>query len=446
MGVFAASIVHELTQPLAAILANAETAAELLGTSSPDVDELRAMVGDIVADDRRANELIQQLRRFLRRGEVERTELDLGEVIEEVARLVGSDAAAKEVAVAVEVPQALPKVAGNRVQIQQVLLNLLVNGFDAVAGNAPGSRRVAVAARPSAAGVTVTVTDSGRGMDEATLARVFQPFFTTKARGMGLGLSISRTIVAAHGGTLTVQSAAGEGTTFRLELPVGAPDAARPAQPVTAAAGSGGTVFVIDDDPSLRRAVERQLQGAGYIVETFASAQAFLDRTPPTGVACIVSDVRMPGLSGLDLQATLARAGRDLPTVFISGHGDIPTSVQAMRAGAVTFLAKPFGKDELAAAVGEALARSRGRERARRENAELQARYRSLTPREREVLALVSAGLLNKVIADRLGAAEKTVKIHRGRVMEKMSASSVADLVRMVERLGLQAAPESTRG
>ena len=287
--------------------------------------------------------------------------------------------------------------------------------------------------------MTVTVTDSGRGMDEATLARIFQPFFTTKARGMGLGLSISRTIVAAHGGTLTVQSAAGEGTTFRLELPVGAPDAARPAQPVTAAAGSGGTVFVIDDDPSLRRAVERQLQGAGYIVETFASAQAFLDRTPPTGVACIVSDVRMPGLSGLDLQATLARAGRELPTVFVSGHGDVPTSVQAMRAGAVTFLAKPFGKDELAAAVGEALARSRGRERTRRENAELQARYRSLTPREREVLALVSAGLLNKVIADRLGAAEKTVKIHRGRVMEKMSASSVADLVRMVERLGLQA-------
>jgi len=343
------------------------------------------------------------------------------------------------------VAEALPKVAGSRVQLQQVLLNLLVNGFDAVAGNAPGARRVAVAARPSAAGVAVTVTDAGGGMDEATLARVFQPFFTTKPRGMGLGLSISRTIAAAHGGTLTVQSAAGEGTTFRLELPVGTPDAARPAQPAAVAAGSGGTVFVIDDDASLRRAVERQLQGAGYIVETFASARGFLDRAPPAGVACIVSDVRMPGLSGLDLQATLARAGRDLPTVFVSGHGDIPTSVQAMRAGAVTFLAKPFGKDALAAAVAEALARSRGRERARRENAELEARYGSLTPREREVLVLVAAGLLNKVIADRLGAAEKTVKIHRGRIMEKMRASSVADLVRMVERLGLERAPESTR-
>jgi len=445
MGVFAASIVHELTQPLAAILANAETAAELLGEHSPDLAELRTMVADIVADDRRANELIKQLRRFLRRGEVERTELDPGEVIEEARRLAAGDAAARDVAVAVELPEALPKIAGNRVQLQQVLLNLLLNAFDAVAGNAPGARRVTVCARPSGAGVALTVTDAGQGMDEATLARVFEPFFTTKAGGMGLGLSISRTIVTAHGGTLTARSAPGEGTEFRLEFPAGQPDSARPVQPAAVPAGSGGTVFVIDDDPSMRRAVERQLEGAGYIVEAFASAQGFLDRTPPVGVACIVSDVRMPGLSGLDLQATLARAGRDLPTVFISGHGDVPTSVQAMRAGAVTFLAKPFGRDELAAAVAEALARSRGQERTRREGAELEARYGSLTPREREVLALVAAGLLNKVIADRLGTAEKTVKIHRGRVMEKMSAGSVADLVRMVERLGLGQAAESTR-
>jgi FixJ family two-component response regulator/signal transduction histidine kinase len=446
MGVFAASIVHELTQPLAAILANAETAAEVLAAPSPDVDELRAMVADIVADDRRAGELIQQLRKFLRRGEVERAEVDLRDVIDEVVRLVGNQAGENGVAVALDVPGALPKLAGNRVQLQQVLVNLLVNAFDAVAGTEPGSRRVAVQVRPSGTGVTVTVTDSGRGMDEPTLERIFQPFFTTKARGMGLGLSISRTIVAAHGGTLTVQSAPGEGTTFRVELPAGSPDAVRPAPPATVAAGSGGTVFVIDDDPSMRRAVERQLHGAGYIVETFASAQAFLDRTPPAGVACIVSDVRMPGLSGLDLQASLAQADRDLPTVFISGHGDIPTTVHAMRAGAVTFLAKPFTKGELLAAVGEALARSRGRERVRKQNAELEARYGLLTPREREVLALVAAGLLNKVIADRLGTAEKTVKIHRGRVMEKMSADSVADLVRMAERLGLHAAPEATRG
>jgi FixJ family two-component response regulator len=202
---------------------------------------------------------------------------------------------------------------------------------------------------------------------------------------------------------------------------------------------------VIDDDASMRRALERQLEGAGYRVEAFASAQDYLDRAPAGGIACIVSDVRMPGLSGLDLQASLARAGRDLPMVFMSGHGDVPTTAQAMKAGAVGFLAKPFSTGELMAAVGDALARSRELEAARRERAEVRHRYESLTSREREVFALVTAGLLNKRIADRLGAAEGTIKIHRGRVMEKMSAGSVADLVRMAGRLGLQppvAAPD----
>jgi FixJ family two-component response regulator len=204
-------------------------------------------------------------------------------------------------------------------------------------------------------------------------------------------------------------------------------------------------VFVVDDDASLRRALERQLQGAGYRVEAFASAQDYLERASDAGIACIVSDVRMPGLSGLDLQATLAQANRDVPIVFISGHGDVSTTVHAMKAGAVSFLSKPFTMGELLGAVAEALARSRERESAREKHAELRARYDSLTPREREVLALVTAGLLNKIIADRLGAAEKTIKIHRGRVMEKMSAGSVADLVWMSERLGLQPAPESAR-
>jgi FixJ family two-component response regulator/signal transduction histidine kinase len=446
MGVFAASLVHELTQPLAASLANAQTASELLAASFPDLDELRATVADIVSDDRRAGELIQQLRRFLRRGEVERTEFDLREVVDEVLRLVGNGASAKGVAVTFDVAERLPKITGNRVQLQQVLLNLVLNGLDAVAANEPGSRRAALVVRPSEAGVSVEVADSGRGMDELTLARIFQPFFTTKPGGMGLGLSISQTIVVAHGGTLSAVSTPGRGTTFRVELPLRPLDTVGPAARVAAPVNAGGTVFVIDDDPSMRRAVDRQLQGAGYMVETFASAHAYLDRAPPAGVACIVSDVRMPGLSGLDLHASLARANRDLPTVFISGHGDIPTAVHAMRGGAVSFLPKPFTKDELLAAVAEALARSRGLEAARRENAELQARYESLTPREREVFALVAAGLLNKVIADRLGTAEKTIKIHRGRVMEKMSAGSIADLVRMAERLVLRPVAEPAIG
>jgi FixJ family two-component response regulator/signal transduction histidine kinase len=449
MGVIAASLVHELTQPVAASLANAETAAELLAAPTLDADELRATVADIVVDDRRAGELIQQLRRFLRRGETERTAIDLREAVDAVLRLVAADAAGKGVEIAVDCAESLPRPAGDRVQIQQVLLNLVLNAIDAVAGNAAGARRVALRVGAADAGVRVEVSDTGRGMDEAARSRVFQPFFTTKPGAMGLGLSISRTIAAAHGGTLSVDSAPGRGTTFRVELPLQPPEAARPVRRETAPIRAGGTVFVIDDDPAMRRALERQLAGAGYHVESLASAQDYLERVPRTGTACIVSDVRMPGLSGLDLQATLARAGRDLPIVFISGHGDVATTAHAMKAGAVHFLAKPFARGELLAAVAEALARGRAMAAERNERATLQGRYDALTPREREVFGLVAAGLLNKRIADRLGAAEKTVKIHRGRVMAKMQAASVADLVRMAGRLGLESAaaraPEDAR-
>jgi len=363
---------------------------------------------------------------------------------DEILRLAGSEAAEKGVLVEVDFPPRLPKIVGDRVQIQQVLLNLLLNAIDAAGASESKPRRVSVVARPSDSGVSVEVTDTGPGMDEQTLARIFQPFFTTKPGGMGLGLAISRSIVAAHGGTLQVRSTPGRGTTFRIELPIRPPSEVLPASPVSAPVSGAGTVFVIDDDPSMRRALGRQLQSAGHRVEAFASAQDYLNRAEQAGTACIVSDVRMPGLSGLDLQASLARANRDLPMVFISGHGDVATAAHAMKAGAINFLAKPFTKDELLAAVAEALALSRELDTAREERAVLQARYQSLTPREREVFALVTTGVLNKVIADRLGAAETTIKIHRGRVMEKMRAASVADLVRMAEHLGVQS-PDSTR-
>lgn len=214
---------------------------------------------------------------------------------------------------------------------------------------------------------------------------------------------------------------------------------------LTASTPLTGSVFVIDDDASIRRALARQLRAAGLQVETFASAQEYLDHPPQVGIACVVTDLRMPGLSGLDLQAALAQADRELPMVFITGHGDIPTSVRAMRAGAVNFLPKPFTETEILAAIAEALERSARLDSVRKENAELRAHYRALTPREREVFVLVAAGLLNKVVADRLGIAEKTVKIHRGRVMEKMGAASIADLVRMAEHLAPPRGPASER-
>jgi FixJ family two-component response regulator/signal transduction histidine kinase len=438
MGMLAASLVHELTQPLAASLANAESAAELLEATSPDLEELRATVADIVTDDRRVGELIQQLRRFLRRGATERAQTDLDEIIGDVLRIVAGEAAEKEIAVAIDVSADLPAIVGDRVQLQQVILNLLLNAMEAVATREPGARRIAVIAHASDEGVQISVSDTGPGMDEATAARVFQPFFTTKPGGMGLGLSISRSIVADHGGRLSVRSAQGEGTTFRIDLPLRLHDSARPAPVATPAVRATGAVYVVDDDPSMRRALERQLRSAGYRVQSFASAQAFLDQPPESGVACVLSDVRMPGLSGLDLQSSLATAQRDLPIVFISGHGDVSTTVHALKSGAVNFLAKPFTKQALLAAVAEALARSHDIASRRGRHGEIKGRHNALTRREREVFALVAAGLLNKVIAERLGAAEATIKIHRGRVMAKMGAASVAELARMAETLDLQ--------
>ena len=219
MGAFAASLAHELTQPLAASLANAETGVRLLAAPEPDLDELRATLADIVADERRAKDLVQKLRRFLRRGEVERGELEVREVLEEVLQLVGREAQVRGVPLRLEAGEPLPRIVGDRVQLQQVVLNLLSNALDAATAGGRPAREVVVRASRCGDGVSVEVRDSGAGMDGATLERIFQPFFTTKPKGMGLGLSISRTIVEAHGGTLSAQSAPGNGSTFRVELP-----------------------------------------------------------------------------------------------------------------------------------------------------------------------------------------------------------------------------------
>ena len=196
-----------------------------------------------------------------------------------------------------------------------------------------------------------------------------------------------------------------------------------------------GKVYVVDDDASVRRALERLIRSAGYDVVTLSDATAYLRHSGASTPACLVLDVRLPGPSGLDLQSALSGAGRDVPIVFITGHGTVPTSVRAMKGGAVDFLQKPFNDQELLDCIQRALRRS-SEERAKRvERTELERRVGSLTPREREVLVLVVAGMLNKQIADKLGIAEKTIKVHRGRVMEKMQADSVADLVRMSEKL-----------
>ena len=200
---------------------------------------------------------------------------------------------------------------------------------------------------------------------------------------------------------------------------------------------AGAVVLVVDDDESVRRALTRLLTAEGYQVHTYASAQELLIQGTPTGPGCVLLDVRMPGLGGLELQSMLRAIGCDLPIVFMTGHGDVPTSVRAMKGGAVDFLSKPFGDGELLEAIGQALARERASRVEREGIADLRNRFDSLTPREREVCALVVTGRLNKQIAAALGTSEKTIKVHRARAMTKMQAKSLAELVRMVDRLGV---------
>jgi FixJ family two-component response regulator len=198
-----------------------------------------------------------------------------------------------------------------------------------------------------------------------------------------------------------------------------------------------GVVFVVDDDESMRRSLENLIRSVGLRVEAFATAQEFLRSKRPDLPGCLVLDVRLPGLSGLDLQKRMAEADSEIPIIFITGHGDIPMTVQAMKAGAVEFLTKPFRDQALLDAVQQALERDHHAREQRAQVEELRSRYRSLTPREREVIALVVAGLLNKQIAGELGTSEAAVKVHRQHVMEKMGADSLADLVRLADRLGI---------
>jgi FixJ family two-component response regulator len=208
---------------------------------------------------------------------------------------------------------------------------------------------------------------------------------------------------------------------------------------------SDALIAIVDDDPSARQGLQRLVRSVGWKAETFASAQEFLAHAQIEPPSCVVLDLQMPGLSGLDLQKRMAEAGLETPIVFLTGHGNIPASVQAIKAGAIEFLTKPFDEQDLLRAIQEAIERDR---RTRQQQAgirDLRDRYESLTAREQEVLRQVVSGLLNKQIAGELGITEDTVKFHRGHIMRKMQADSLADLVRMAETLGIGPDQRSTR-
>ena len=218
----------------------------------------------------------------------------------------------------------------------------------------------------------------------------------------------------------------------------------RPATPRDASSADDPVVLVVDDDPSLREALSSLLRSVGFRVEVFGSAPEMLEAPLPDVASCLVLDIRLPKRSGLDFQSELIKANIQIPIIFMTAHGDVPMSVRAMKAGAVDFLTKPFRDQDLLDAVASALERDRKRREGEKGMAELRAKLETLTPREREVMALVTSGLMNKQVAGEIGVSEITVKIHRGHVMRKMGARSLADLVRMAESLGVSREKHTT--
>jgi FixJ family two-component response regulator len=203
-------------------------------------------------------------------------------------------------------------------------------------------------------------------------------------------------------------------------------------------------VFLVDDDPSVRKALTRLIQSAGFMAMSFACADEFLDHERPDAPSCLILDLQLPGCSGLDLQEKLHQDHVLLPVIFVTGHGDIPLTVRAMKAGAIDFLSKPFDESDLLSAVRQAIARDTAQRAERLDVSRIQKRIDSLSPREKEVLAHVVSGQLNKQIAHDLGITEKTIKVHRGQVMRKMGVASLAELVRMAERVGILGPAVST--
>ena len=434
VGELATSIAHEINQPLAGVVTNAEAGLRWLSGREPNLEEARESLELIARDGNRAGAVIRRIRTFLKKEGPQAVSLDLNEVIQETAAFARPELQKRDVALRFACSGDLPRVLGDRVQLQQVILNMIMNAAEAMEST-EGAKHLVITSRQSAEeGVIVAVQDSGIGMSPTEVHRMFDPFFTTKPTGMGIGLSISRTIIEAHGGRIWATRNEDAGLSVQFALPT---EEFRAGRRHGAMSPERGVVFVVDDDTSVRDALQNLLRSVGLYVQASANAQEFLSSKRPDTPGCLVLDVRLPGASGLDLQRQLIEAHIQIPIVFLTGHGDIPMSVRAMKAGAIEFLTKPFRDQDLLDAVQQAIEQDRVARLQNAEVAALRERYDSLTTREQEVLNLVAQGLLNKQIGGKLQISEPTVKLHRGRVMHKMSADSLASLIRMAEKLGI---------
>ena len=429
MGELAAALAHEIKQPIAASITSANALLRWLAHDPPDLERARATAARIEQDANRAADVINSLQSFYRTGTpAERQIVDVKETIGEMTGLLRGEADRHSIKIHTELGADTPNILANRVQLQQVFMNLMLNAIEAMKDTG-GELTIRSRVNPEGR-LIVSISDTGIGLPARSTEQIFDPFHTTKPQGTGMGLTITRSIVESYGGRVWATANRGRGRNLPLHTPQRNRGFGMKPAPVP-------TVFIIDDDRGMRQAVQDLVESVGLRAESFATGQEFLSRQPTSDPSCLVLDVRLPQMSGLDFQRQLTEIGMQIPIIFITAHGDVPMSVRALKSGAVEFLTKPFRDQDLLDAIQQALQRDRAAREQQAEILDVQERYQTLTPREREVMTLVVSGLLNKQIASEIGASEATVKIHRGNMMQKMQVGSLIELVRMADKLKL---------
>jgi two-component system sensor kinase FixL len=441
LGAVSASLVHELNQPLSAILANSQVLKRQLRRGAVCTGEMQEIIADVIDDSLRMSGVINNIKMMLKSRKLSVELIDINETVESIRKILRSELIMNQTLLSIDAGHDLPKILGDYVSVQQVLVNLVLNAIDAMDMNGPGDRKLEISTQQT--GLTelkITVRDNGKGIPIASSEKILEPFFTSKEKGMGMGLSISRSIVEDLGGCLWFENNEHRGVAFHFTLPIDSTvsndeieqeeDSRYPARQE---GDEAATVFIVDDDPAILKALGRVVSSWGYKVQAFSTAAAYLEWGAPETIGCLLLDLHMPGISGLQLQAALNEQAYTLPVIFLTGAEDTSSSVAAMKYGAVDYLSKPVDADLLLTVIEQAIER----DRIAREDYALKCAAREklakLTPRELEVMALVVEGMPNKIVAYQLGITEKTVKAHRGNVMHKIGIRSLPELVRISE-------------
>jgi FixJ family two-component response regulator/signal transduction histidine kinase len=443
-GQMAGAIAHEMSQPLTAVANSANAARRLLTQAGHErIDTIQEILDEIAGQSLRAGQILRRLRDFVIRGEGEKQVEDLEALVRDASVFARIGVETLDVELRFDFDPTASFVFANRIQIQQVLVNLLRNALEAMVGMKRPQLLVSTLRLDDA--IEIAVVDNGPGLPEEIVQHLFEPFVSTKSDGMGFGLAICRSIVEAHNGVLHLEPNPAGGSVFRFTLPFATEarqDHARQEHDLRCSGES--TIYVVDDDAAVLRSLERLLGAAGYETMSFEQPVALLEAVSQLSEGCILLDVRMPGLNGLEVQAALAKLDCRLPVIVMTGQGDVPTAVRAMKAGAVDFIEKPFSDEELLEAIEAALT-GIGRLDSDREASEAAERLAVLSPRERAVLDALVAGGQNKIIAFDLGISVRTVEAHRARMMHRLGVRRLAEAIRLVILAGSASSGESRR-